>query len=322
MGSVNLNLQASAVRAEATIRQTQLSRTENSSTQRVQSDSVELNMQVEQLSMRLQRMNSLQGMQQASQLLIRRAQLNIDIDFKRIDRFIDNAEKLEDISPDLLKEYLAVIKLLDKNTPDKLDPFFDQIEKTLKNFSRDDQQFREKFESLFISFRIEVFQFSFSSEQQKGDPLIFDLDGDGIELSSAANGFDFDLNADGLLDRSATVTSDDMFLAMDRNGNGKIDNGRELFGDQNGARDGFAELRKLDDNQDNRIDNRDRDFKKLRLFNGHGLKNLDSAGITAISLVAQTVFQQINGNDIIATAEFERNDGSYGTVAEALLSYI
>lgn len=64
-------------------------------------------------------------------------------------------------------------------------------------------------------------------------PIIIDTEHNGYKLTSAENGVLFDIDADGDEDQVAWTRpdSDDVWLAMDRNGNGKIDNGSELFGD-------------------------------------------------------------------------------------------
>lgn len=100
---------------------------------------------------------------------------------------------------------------------------------------------------------------------QTADPLVLDLGGRGLTTTGLSAGVDFDLDGDGRLERMSTVTGDSWFLALDWNANGRIDDGRELFGDQNGAAHGFAELARHDINGDGRIDAQDGVFEHLRL---------------------------------------------------------
>lgn len=67
---------------------------------------------------------------------------------------------------------------------------------------------------------------------RRRDPLILDLDGDGLEITPMSKDILFDANGDAIKTATAWVGADDGLLAWDRNGNGSIDSGAELFGDQ------------------------------------------------------------------------------------------
>jgi len=189
-----------------------------------------------------------------------------------------------------------------------------------------------------FSFSVQMeFRFEFSAQIQveaaaiqQGDPLVLDLDDDGIELTSHTNGARFDLLGNGTPVNTAFVTGGDAFLAIDRNGNGAIDSGKELFGEQHGAAHGFAELAKLDSNGDGLINRLDRDFGRLLLFrdNGNGrtedgeLISLKDAGIAELSLRYRNVAQRAaGGNTLAQIASFHRHDGSVGRAADALLNF-
>lgn len=135
------------------------------------------------------------------------------------------------------------------------------------------------------------------------DPLIFDLDGDGIELTANAGAILFDHDADGIKTGTQWIKADDGILVYDLNANGVIDSGRELFGDQtllpNGetAANGFAAIAPLDSNADGLITSADVAYAQLRIWrdlNQDGvsqeseLQSLDSLDINAINLNANS----------------------------------
>ena len=163
------------------------------------------------------------------------------------------------------------------------------------------------------------------------DPLTLDLDGDGLETTgiAATNPIQFDHDGDGIKNGTGWVLSDDAFLVLDKNGNGSIDNGRELFGDStiksNGqtAADGFDALADLDSNADGKISNLDAQFANLRLWrdlNQDGISQtgelftLSTLNIASIN-VAKTANSQTltNGNQIADLGTFTKTDGSTGT---------
>ena len=116
------------------------------------------------------------------------------------------------------------------------------------------------------------------------DPLIISLDGGMPSLSS--KNFAFDIDSDGKSDQISQLKSGSGFLALDKNSNGVIDNGAELFGAQSG--DGFLDLAKYDDDNNGWIDENDKIFDKLRIWqkteNKDELLGLGEVGIGAIFL--------------------------------------
>lgn len=111
----------------------------------------------------------------------------------------------------------------------------------------------------------------------KKDPLVINFDGTAAQLSDTK--FSFDLNNDGQAAQISFVTPGSGFLALDKNGNGKIDNGSELFGPQSG--NGFADLAAYDSDSNHWIDENDAVYSKLKIW------NKDASGKDTLSTLAQ-----------------------------------
>jgi hypothetical protein len=136
-------------------------------------------------------------------------------------------------------------------------------------------------------------------------PLALALEGRGVRLTDAAGGVDFDITGTGVVQRVAWTLpgTGSCWLTLDRNGNGRIDNGTELFGTftpqpEDGERNGFKALSVYDrphagGNADSFIDARDEVFSELRVWcdTSHDgisdpseLIGLSAAGIGRIAL--------------------------------------
>lgn len=186
-------------------------------------------------------------------------------------------------------------------------------------------EFRIRFEAL----RQERFSVSWNvqDQPQRADPLVLDLGGEGVTTTGVDRGVAFDITGDGRKEQVSFVSGNSWFLALDRNGNGLIDDGRELFGDQHGAANGFDELARFDSNGDGIIDALDPVFDRLRLFRldsdgAQQLKSLQSAGVSAIHLAYENTAKALNQDDLIAqVGRFERTDGSTGKAVDVLLGY-
>lgn len=188
---------------------------------------------------------------------------------------------------------------------------------------------------------LEVSEDPYDDNQDHGSPLVLDLDGDGLEISH----FDdrrvyFDVDRDGMRERVAWVEADDGLLALDRNGNGTIDDADELFGygdtliTRTGHRaaelvqdweSGFSKLGELDDNGDGMISALDAAYTELRVWrdlNGDGrsqseeLFGLADLQIASIETVGTSSDMEVNGNPVTDIATFSYADGTTNTVGD------
>ena len=162
-------------------------------------------------------------------------------------------------------------------------------------------------------------------------PLVLDLDGNGVGTQPAGQGAVFDLTGTGTATPVGWVAGGDGLLAMDRNGDGRIGDGRELFGtvtplpDGRPAGNGYAALAALDANGDNRVDAVDPAFAELRVWidaNHNGvsdpgeLRSLVSAGIASLSLEHVAADRQDHGNTVGLVGHYTTTDGRSAEMAD------
>jgi hypothetical protein len=120
------------------------------------------------------------------------------------------------------------------------------------------------------------------------DPLVVNFGGTAAQLTAdAGRRFSFDLDGDGRAEHLPGFASGSGYLAFDMNGNGRIDDGRELFGPQSG--NGFSELARLDEDGNGWIDGGDSAFDRLSVWTpaaggGGELRSLAGLGIGALGL--------------------------------------
>ncbi|BCO31359.1 hypothetical protein TspCOW1_14620 [Thiohalobacter sp. COW1] len=172
----------------------------------------------------------------------------------------------------------------------------------------------------------------FASAQSLGSPIILDLDGDGVETMSVESGVNFDHDGNGFAEQTGWVGQDDALLVLDRNGDGRINGGSELFGNQSRlvdgglASNGFEALAVLDENADGKIDLNDSVWHELRVWqdaDGDGksasdeLIGLDTLHITAIHTdYSESSLMDAEGNHHKQLGSFGRSDGTIGAASD------
>lgn len=168
--------------------------------------------------------------------------------------------------------------------------------------------------------------------QPPRDPLVIDLGTPGIELTTTNDGVYFDLDKNGFAEKTAWIGTEDGFLVLDRNGNGIIDDGGELFSDQVEMNDGsisasgFAALSDLDENGDGIIDANDAKFADLRVWvdvshdgsSENELHSLEELGITSISLnhIQTDTVDSDTGTIITESSVVTFADGTFREISE------
>jgi len=270
-------------------------------------------------------------------------------------------ERLESLAPELARTYQALRELVARQNPEAAEAMDDKMRKVLNHLERMEShvasgsrptvtvrraRIQVAIETSVTSLQIQMengraisvervevtFTTNFATVMGQADPLVLDINGNGVfDTTSAQNGHDFDILGNGQPVRVATAVRGDGLLVLDRNGNGQIDSGREMFGDQNGAVDGFAELARFDDVRDGQIDEMDAVFDHLQVLRDWNLNGrvdpgellgLFELGITSLLLATEATDESSNGNRVVKAASYVRSDGSTGRVGELLLNYL
>lgn len=158
------------------------------------------------------------------------------------------------------------------------------------------------------------------------DPLVINYAGNENALDNLSNEmtFMFDLNNDGIKEEVPLLKSGNAFLAIDKNHNGKIDNGSELFGPQTNS--GFEELREYDEDENSWIDENDEVFKDLLIWtkdeqDEDKLIGLGQSGIGALYLsdISSELTYNTSVNNSIAQLKsssiYIKKDGTAGLLS-------
>ncbi|WP_051940562.1 hypothetical protein [Stenoxybacter acetivorans] len=171
------------------------------------------------------------------------------------------------------------------------------------------------------------------------DPIVLDLDGDGIETVGHDKhvGALFDHNNDGIRTATGWVSADDGILVVDKNQDGIISNGNEIFGDSyrkaNGetAVNGYDALAEFDSNQDGKITAEDARFTELKIWrdlnqDGFGSANelfsLIDLGVAVLNLDYKNTNTQLKGNNTLAqTGSYETADGETRLMGDVNFSF-
>lgn len=182
-------------------------------------------------------------------------------------------------------------------------------------FNLDLSMSREHLEQSDVSLRL--------GDAVKKDPLVINFGGTAAQLSDTK--FGFDLDADGKTDQISFVGAGSGFLTLDKNSDGKVNNGSELFGPASG--NGFQELAAYDQDKNGWIDENDAVYAQLRVW------TKDGSGNDALSTLAQkkvgaiylgnvsTPFDIKNGQNqldgqVKSSGVYLNEDGGAGTVQQ------
>lgn len=166
-------------------------------------------------------------------------------------------------------------------------------------------------------------------------PILLDLDGDGVEMVDLeASPVRFDMDRDGTRDQTGWVGADDGMLVLDRNGNGMIDDAREISfaADDEQAVTDLEGLRFWDTNRNGFLEAGDKDFGRFQIWrdiNQNGISevgelfSLAASGIKSLNLTLNLTGNELvnDRNVLFATSEFHRTDGTTGLIGDVSFAF-
>ncbi len=243
-----------------------------------------------------------------------------DLDFESIKNILkgDSASISTDGSAEVLTQRSQALEIIEVQEESETTVFYaDAVIKT-----EDGREFSYEIElEMSRSFRQEL---RIENQSRRlTDPLVLSFAGTAVELGESS--FDFDLNSDGQTEQISSLEPGSGFLALDKNEDGVINDGSELFGPTQG--NGFSELSVYDSDNNRFIDENDPIFENLKIFTQDSdgnqyLSSLKERGVGAISLESvATPFELRDGQNVLkakirSTGLFLSELGNHGTVQQ------
>lgn len=247
-----------------------------------------------------------------------------------LDRVKDELEFTKRFKYQMLHQFIFSLRSVGRIEPRELTTRTVKIEREIYEHEKLDVQMKgcvqtgtQKIEiDMDISFSSTFMQKHQLLKTQFYDPLVLNFDGELPDLDTQS--FSFDIDCDGESDQISMLKSGNGFLALDKNENGIIDDGTELFGTQNGH--GFYDLRRYDSDNNGWIDENDPILDSLRIWDKNAdedrLLALGEIGIGALYLgFTQNSFDIKNEeNDTLGRIRlnglFLNEDGSSGIISQ------
>lgn len=258
------------------------------------------------------------------------------------------AKKAEKIAQDLSNDIYETFKEISEEVAQAFRDYQQATQDTFNEWREKAQEFFDNFNAsdFFDNLPDNMAQFfmDWANMNRSGfhyfyDPLVLDLDGDGIETIAhdKLNKAVFDFDGDGIANATGWVHKDDGILVLDRNKDGIINDGREVFGDSTilssgkTARHGYEALADLDTDGNGKIDVLDERFAELKVWrdlNADGISDagelfgLEALGIKSLNTDYQDVDRNLSGNNkLTQLGNFEKSDGKTYTMGDVNFNF-